>query len=979
MLHVQEVQASPGDTVRVGYYPLDNYHAPDEDGNVTGYEAEYLNRISEITGWTFEYVKQKSWGEAMDALQDGRIDLLSPAQLTPEREAKFDFSSMPLGKTYGAIMTLSTNDYIYEDFDAFADMTLGIEKDSIHSVTFEEYAKANDFTPHIVYYKDFPSMVEALNVGEIDALADNIMRTQKNMKLLGKFGTSMYYFMMRKGDSKRLYELDQAMYQIDVDTPTFEQELVTKYFPIYDLESLTKEEIEYAQNMRELVVGLPVNTDPVSYLDEETKEIGGITREILDRVAVNAGLKFKYVALPDGQITYRELQELGIDLIACVEYNSVNAKSKGVHLSSPYFQAKKVIVCERGSKFDPDKEMTLAIVSGSQTLAAVIQNTYPAFKIVTYTTASECLDAVKKGEADGMMYNQYSVERLLQKPEYEELSALAAVGIGDAHCLSPVLLKNGTGELDEELSNPLLMNVINKGINNISEEEMSQILINQATKRRYQFTLGDFFYRYKYMVLAIAAALLAIGCAVAYSMRMKKKTLEVVKSSEEKLENITNNINGGVLILQPDQELRLLYANEGFWSLLQYAKEEIPEDIGNNYIMYVHEEDKKALHEVLQEQEKAAQKRLTEEQKKAAQSLTPGVMDKGTVGSVSLRLRVRRRDGSYIPALFNGTLASDEDGMIKLYCVIMDISQEVAIQEKLKLEEQKHHLLIDKTEQIVYELELAKREIKTSEAFYKKFGWILARSYKVLDKAEILSIWRVHPDDQSAFAEGFCQALDEMKDTNVTVRLMKADGKAVWCNISQFIMLDSKGKPKELLGLIRDVNEEMKEKRKLAEKSQRDALTGLYNKEAFRQYSREYLKNAKDEDCAVIFLDLDNFKNINDSLGHLQGDEAIKAAADTLKEVFSGQDIVARFGGDEFCVLVKNVTLEGLTRKVRWLGKELNCSYGTGDMEVQVTASIGVTTASVSGYELSILLEHADTALYESKEAGRNQYTFYSE
>ena len=234
--------AASGETVRVGYYPLENYHAENENGEVEGYEADYLSRVSEITGWNIEYVRLGSWEKGMEALRNGEIDLLSPSQFTTERDAEFLFSSLPLGKTYGAVMALNTNECIYEDFEAFSRMTFGVEKGSIHSETFAAYASEHQFTPDIMYYKDFESMVEALNAGEIDALVDNIMRTQKTMSLLGRFGTSQYYFMANKNNSVLMSGLNEAMYQIDVESPQFEQELRSRYFPVFDAEILTKGE-----------------------------------------------------------------------------------------------------------------------------------------------------------------------------------------------------------------------------------------------------------------------------------------------------------------------------------------------------------------------------------------------------------------------------------------------------------------------------------------------------------------------------------------------------------------------------------------------------------------------------------------------------------------------------------------------------------------------------------------------------------------
>ena len=190
-------------------------------------------------------------------------------------------------------------------------------------------------------------------------------------------------------------------------------------------------------------------------------------------------------------------------------------------------------------------------------------------------------------------------------------------------------------------------------------------------------------------------------------------------------------------------------------------------------------------------------------------------------------------------------------------------------------------------------------------------------------------------------------------------------------------MQDSAGNVYQVLGLIRDIDREMSEKQRLAEEAQRDALTGLYNKEAFRQESIRYLRKCKDETCAVLFVDMDNFKEVNDTLGHMMGDQAIIAVSDTLKHVFAKSDIVGRFGGDEFCVLMKDVDEQTIEIKMHWLLEQLRFTHTNGEESVSTSASIGITTSTVSGYQLGILLEHADAALYAAKEHGKNRCKFY--
>lgn len=148
----------------------------------------------------------------------------------------------------------------------------------------------------------------------------------------------------------------------------------------------------------------------------------------------------------------------------------------------------------------------------------------------------------------------------------------------------------------------------------------------------------------------------------------------------------------------------------------------------------------------------------------------------------------------------------------------------------------------------------------------------------------------------------------------------------------------------------------------------RESYTGLYTKSAFENLCREYLCSGSKEAFAIIFLDMDYLKVLNDTCGHMIGDQAIADLARKLQIHFSNIDIIARFGGDEFAVLVKDITMNILEDKLKWLLKKARTKYGA----VEVTSSIGAVYCESSGADYYELMKIADQALYKAKDNGRN-------
>lgn len=943
-----------GRTVKVGFFHLTGFHEWDGLKNPVGYNVEYLNKIAEKTGWKYEFVEAESWQAALQLLAEGKIDLLAPGEVTPERQQQFGFSAYSVGTEYGSLLTLDTNEnLVYEDFQKFSQVKIGMVPTLVFRDAFFSYAEENNFTPNITYYKNTNALVSALNAGEVDAIAANLMVATKNMKMLGKFGPAPFYYLYQKDDYQLGQELNDALSKIKLDEPDFENKLASKYYPAYDTTPFTKSELDFTKGARELTVGCFPDRDPLSYMGSKTGQIKGINIDILNKISEKSGLTFRYVMLPDGEVTYQDLQERQIDLISGVEYSAMNVLAEGLKLTSPYLKSQKVLVIRDGYAFDTEKPATIAIISGSQTLEKMVQSQYPNFTVKKYGTMKACMEAVRTGQVDMMIQSQYAVQRFLAKPKYEGLSIIPVEGVSDQLCLSPILYKEKMGQEDELMGDSRLISILDKAISQLSDDEINEIIIRQTIERPYQFTLGDFLYRYRYLFSILMLTGIAAVTAASYAAKLRKRNFEMATASEARLRSITNNINGGVVVLIPDTGLKIAYANEGFLSLIQYSRQEYEDLKGSNYITYVHENDIPVLNEVLH-------------------------TDMQGDGQLSVRLKIRRKDGSYIPALFNGTLAPTLNGEVELYCVIMDISEEVRTLRELDAERKRYQMLMEKSNEMMFDINLNTKEITISEEFRKKFGWSLPKSMGDRTVTDIMELWHIHIKDKQEFLRSVESAIQTGEGSECVVRVLKTDSTFRWCRMMYYVM-SYEGERAFMVGKVMDIHESVEEKEVLVERARRDTLTGLYNKTAFAKAGQTYLEENPDGNAAVIFVDLDNFKHVNDMLGHMAGDEAIKEAAKKLQVIFSNLDLIARFGGDEFCILVKGISMEALLGKMDWMLEKMRSVYGEGELAVEVTISMGVSYAPKDGTELQELMACADKALYQAKENGRNQYALYSQ
>jgi len=236
-----------------------------------------------------------------------------------------------------------------------------------------------------------------------------------------------------------------------------------------------------------------------------------------------------------------------------------------------------------------------------------------------------------------------------------------------------------------------------------------------------------------------------------------------------------------------------------------------------------------------------------------------------------------------------------------------------------------------------------------------------------------------HPDDWQRNASLFGRAADgDVDNYRMEKRYLRGDGGVVWARTWVSIMDDGEG-ASLAIAHIEDVTEQRHNAERLEWAAAHDGLTGLPNRFRFLERLGAYLEASAPGSIAVLFIDIDNFKVINDSLGHDAGDQLLQAMSERLRSVVRDRDMLGRFGGDEFIVMLRDVSggydpLEAAER----LRAEIAQPLMIDGAELFVTASIGITVSDREGVTTTEMLRDADAAMYRAKARGRDRVEVFA-
>lgn len=420
-------------------------------------------------------------------------------------------------------------------------------------------------------------------------------------------------------------------------------------------------------------------------------------------------------------------------------------------------------------------------------------------------------------------------------------------------------------------------------------------------------------------------------------LRMQGRQAKRLGRAKLFLETVIENIPGGFFRYSNDEKQEFDYISEGFLKLLGHTRASFKEACGNRFDNLVHPEDRKRVLESINSQIEHS--------------------DYDTV-----EYRVTKADGHVLWLFDKAQLVRDENGRSWFYVIVMDITSLRKTQQELKISEERYRIITELSERIIFEYDLVTRCSYFSPRFREKFGYDPA----VNTVSGSLSEHCIHAMDRPLYREFAARVLSG-DSTPAELRFLKQPSGFLWCRIQAVAIFDEAGQPVRLVGEIADIDREKRDTERLRMKTQLDPLTGLYNASSARKAIEDCLQQPPPATGmhALVVIDVNHFKQINDTCGHLTGDHALIETAHRLSSMLNEGDIGGRIGGDEFIALFRDVpSWEELEKRIDKLRSELAFPLPGG---LSMSASIGTALFPDDATDYTELFRLADAAMYTDK------------
>lgn len=297
--------------------------------------------------------------------------------------------------------------------------------------------------------------------------------------------------------------------------------------------------------------------------------------------------------------------------------------------------------------------------------------------------------------------------------------------------------------------------------------------------------------------------------------------------------------------------------------------------------------------------------------------------------------------------------------------------------DSLLLQQKRYNTILKHTKGAIWEYNIkTKTLIKTDEELGIYTGLSTIPNFKNFYIEQNL----IHPDDVPAFIQFYENARAGSAEISTELRGKDFNGDYVWFELVGTTVTNQEGIPISIIGQTNNINEKKRVFEELQENAKRDSLTKLYNRRTGIDLINQTINKSENNTIHALFMiDVDNFKNINDTFGHTFGDAVLLELSTKLQKMFTGDHVVARFGGDEFIAFSSNVPSEEYVKSIA--ANIINIFFGivNDDVDTQnITGSVGISLYPKDGKVFNDLFQKADMALYYSKNMGKNCYSFYT-
>ena len=426
----------------------------------------------------------------------------------------------------------------------------------------------------------------------------------------------------------------------------------------------------------------------------------------------------------------------------------------------------------------------------------------------------------------------------------------------------------------------------------------------------------------------------------------------------ENLETILQDAVMGVCIVSPRVDgIQLDYTNDGFFKIFGYTREEY-EEIGEDERMNLF-----------------SQADFIDIVRKLNTDYEPGEI-------IEFELRINKKGGEKAWVLVSTrkprNVAKNEQVFI---CNLTDITYTKKLQMQLSEEKEKYEIVEEISDDILFSYDVVTDVFECSAKILRGVG----TRTKIDNAIETFTYGDVLDHrDVPAFILAISNALSGKKINVFDARVINNRGDGVWHRIKFAVIYGDDGNATKFIGTMTDIDKEKKEKSRLISQAETDQLTGFLNKISTSLKIGETIREYPEDDGALLLLDLDDFKKLNDTYGHQVGDNFLRTFTGKLFLQFSANDVLGRIGGEEFVVYVNSRSENGSDIKsiAERAAKNIleicrSVKIDGVDEDKVFTCSVGIAMYPHDGASYTELYEKADNAMYTVKRSGKNNYAFY--
>ena len=339
--------------------------------------------------------------------------------------------------------------------------------------------------------------------------------------------------------------------------------------------------------------------------------------------------------------------------------------------------------------------------------------------------------------------------------------------------------------------------------------------------------------------------------------------------------------------------------------------------------------------------------------------------------------RHMRRDGSQVDLSFNAVPLRNAKGAVTgATGTARDVTVEKTAAAALYENVEKLRLAVDAAELVYWEWDRSADQLHWGRDPSSLVGRASAgRTTRWTDYRDM-----VHPEDRERYTDTVNAAWEQTGPCSNEYRVVRQDGQVIWLSSHAKTLADASGRVNRMIGVSQDITERKRQEEEARFLAYHDTLTGLPNRRLLDDRLRQavFLAQRRDTRVALMVVDLDRFKQVNDALGHRAGDSVLREAAHRIVGCLRKADTLARHGGDEFVVVVPDVKLDADCQIVaEKILRALEPEFRVDGRDFSIGASIGISLFPADAGDGEALLRNADAAMYRAKQLGRNNYRFY--